>query len=385
MGQQPLPYWRLSSFYLFYFALLGAILPFWGLYIESLGMTAGDIGTLMAIMMITRVGAPNLWGWLADHSGQRLWVIRMGALLTLVVFSSAFWATTFWQLAFLVFGFSFFWNAVLPQFEVVTLEALGERRSRYSRIRLWGSIGFTATVVGLGVLFDTVTISWLVPILWGLILLIWLTTLLVPAKPVIRVERTQGQLWQTLKQPMVISFFLVTFLVQLSHGPYYTFYSIHMAAFEYSKTEIGLLWALGVVAEVILFIYMHRLLEWSGARWMTIIAIAGCVVRWLLIGLFPDQLAVLLFAQLLHAVTFGCAHAGAIALVHEFFPATVHGQGQALYSSFGFGLGGALGAYFSGLLWEPLGGSATFLIAALLSLLGFFIAWLGLRTQKTYQ
>lgn len=383
MGQQPLPYWRLSSFYLFYFALLGAILPFWGLYIESLGMTAGDIGTLMAIMMVTRIGAPNLWGWVADRTGRRLWVIRIGALLTLLVFTSAFWASTFWQLALLMFGFSFFWNAVLPQFEVITLDALGERRSRYSQIRVWGSIGFIATVVGLGVLFDYVNIHWLVPVLWGLILLIWLTTLAVPAHSIrLPEQHYQGNFWQIVRQPCVIGFFVVTFVVQLSHGPYYTFFSIHMNSFDYSKTEIGLLWALGVVAEVVLFIYMHRLLEWRGARLITLIAISGCALRWLMIALFPEQLWVLLLAQLLHAVTFGCAHAAAISLVHEFFPAQVHGQGQALYSTCGFGLGGALGAYLSGQSWTLFGGSATFMFAAVVSLFGVLVAFVALRPQK---
>ena len=117
--------------------------------------------------MGTRIIAPNLWGWLADRSGQRLRISRGGALLTLVVFSAAFWIEGFWAWALLIFGFSFFWNAVLPQFEVITLNALGSARHSYSRVRLWGSIGFIAAVVGLGWLFDRVAIDALIPIMWA--------------------------------------------------------------------------------------------------------------------------------------------------------------------------------------------------------------------------
>ncbi|MCW8885787.1 MAG: MFS transporter, partial [Motiliproteus sp.] len=283
--------------------------------------------------------------------------------------------------ALLTFAFTFFWNAVLPQFEVLTLQFLGPHRARYSRIRLWGSIGFIVTVVGLGALFDWVSIRWLIPVLWGLMLLIWLTTLVVK-QPVGEIRAAEkGDFIRVVKRPEVICFFLVSLIVQFGHGPYYTFYSIYMSDFGYDKIDIGLLWALGVLAEVVLFIIMHRLLAWTGLRLMVVFGLLVCALRWFLIGFFADQIAVVLFAQLLHAVTFGCLHAAGIALVQRFFPAGLQGQGQALYSSFGFGVGGALGAYSSGWIWGLAGGSATFIFAGAISLIGFVIAWLWLRTD----
>ncbi len=359
--------------------MLGAIVPFWGLYLESLGFSAGEIGSLMAVLMGTRIIAPNLWGWLADRSGQRVRIIRGGALMTLLVFGGAFWSRDFWQLALLMFSFSFFWNAVLPQFEVVTLQYLGVNRARYSRIRLWGSVGFIGAVVGLGYLFDSFSIDWLLPVIWGLMLVIWLTTLLVAAPDVVPSRSSSGDFLRIVRRPEVISFFLISLLVQAGHGPYYTFYSIYMAEYGYSKIDIGLLWALGVVAEVMLFIMMHRLLDRIGPRRMVIGSLAVCALRWLLIAVAPESFAIIIVAQLMHAITFGCMHAAGIALVQRFFPAGTQGQGQALYSSFGFGLGGALGAWGSGLIWGAAGGSATFLFAALASLLGLVIAWRGLK------
>lgn len=381
MTKPSLPYWRLSSFYFCYFALLGALAPFWGLYLESLGMTVAEIGVLMAILMATRIIAPNLWGWLADRSGQRVGIIRWGAALTVLVFSAAFWAREFWQLAALMFGFTFFWNAVLPQFEVVTLQALGSERRRYSQIRVWGSVGFIVAVVGLGILFDAVSIHWLVPILWLSMLMTWFTTLWVRNPESVLHQPGDGDFFTIARRPQVLVFLIVSLLAQLGHGPYYAFYSIYMAELGYSKTEIGLLWAVGVLAEVLIFLVMHRLLDRVGLRGMVIFSMLICVLRWCLIGLYPEQLLVVLAAQLMHAITFGCLHASSIALVHHFFPAAAQGQGQALYSSFGFGVGGSLGAYGSGLIWTQFGGSATFLFAALVSLIGLALAWRGLRLE----
>ena len=85
-----IPYWRLSSFYFFYFALLGAWLPFWPLYLKANHYSAQQIGYLAGVIMATKIFAPNIWGWLADKYGRRLSVIRWGALSSCVVFSLLF-------------------------------------------------------------------------------------------------------------------------------------------------------------------------------------------------------------------------------------------------------------------------------------------------------
>src|SRR5690606_1069666 len=103
--QSPIPYyWRLSSFYLFYFALLGTLVPYWSLYLRDAGFAAAQIGLLMAIPQITKLGAPNLWGWLADRTGQRLRVIRTGNLLAAIVFTGVFVADGFWSMVIVLAG-----------------------------------------------------------------------------------------------------------------------------------------------------------------------------------------------------------------------------------------------------------------------------------------
>ena len=145
-----MPYWRLSGFYFFYFAALGVIVPYWGLYLQTLGFGPAEIGELMAVIMATKIVAPNVWGWIADHTGRRMAIVRLASLLALLTFAGVFLAREFWRLALVMSLFSFFWNASLPQFEAVTFNYLGTRIHRYAHIRLWGSVGFILTVVALG-------------------------------------------------------------------------------------------------------------------------------------------------------------------------------------------------------------------------------------------
>jgi PPP family 3-phenylpropionic acid transporter len=371
-----MPYWRLSSFYFFYFALLGALVPYWGLFLQNRGFDAVAIGQLMAILMATKIVAPNIWGWLGDHLGRRMGIVRFASLASLLVFTGMYLAQGFWPIALVMTAYSFFWNASLPQFEAVTFNYLQDRVARYARIRLWGSVGFIVTVVLLGALVDRQGTEILLPALTLIFVGIWLGSLTVADPAVGPHPHDQVSLSKVMRRPAILAFFLAVFLMQMSHGPYYAFYSIYLEGHGYSKTLIGELWALGVLAEVGLFIVMHRLLERWGARRVLVVSLLLATVRWLLIGIYPDSLTVLLFAQLLHAATFGTFHASAIHLVHHYFPGRLQGRGQALYSSLSFGAGGALGSLGSGFAWEGLGPTTTFALASAVALIGAIIAWM---------
>jgi len=371
-----LPYWRLSAYYFFYFASLGALVPFWGPYLKSLGFGPLAIGQLIAIFMATKLVAPNLAGWIADRRGHRLTLVRLSSLATLICFAGVFAARGFWGQALVMALFSFFWNASLPQLEAITFNHLGGEVRRYARIRLWGSVGFILAVGSLGLTLEHRPIAllpWVVLILFGGI---WLAALAVPEAPASTHPQTHTPaLARLLRRPEILAFLFACLAMQASHGAYYGFYSLYLQEHGYAKGLIGGLWALGVVAEVGLFLVMQPLLRAWGARRVLILSLLLAVVRWLLIGGFPDLLAVLVPAQLLHAATFGGYHAAAIHLVHHYFPGRVQGRGQALYASLSFGAGGAIGTFFSGWAWGPLGGRATFALASLAALAGALVAW----------
>lgn len=375
MSSNSVPYWRLSSFYFFYFASLGVLVPFWGLYLQSLNFNARAIGELMAIIMATKIIAPYLWGWIADHTGKGIIIIRLAAILSLLSFLGVFIDSTYWWLAMVMMVFSFFWNAELPQFEANTMNHLGEDTHKYSVIRLWGSMGFILAVVGLGSFLDSYGMALVPKVVIVLFAGIVICSFLVPEKNSQQHLHQGGYILPVLKQPVVIALLLVCFLAQMSHGPYYTFYSIFLKQHNYDSATLGWLWALGVIAEIIVFLYMHRLMPRFGARHLLLVALLLTSLRWYLIGHFVDNFSVILFSQLLHAASFGLYHAVSIEMFHRLFKGRYQGRGQALYSSMSFGAGGAVGSYVSGLYWDQLDATYIFNVAALVALGAFLIAW----------
>jgi PPP family 3-phenylpropionic acid transporter len=375
------PYWRLSGFYFFYFALLGTWLPYWALYLKSLNFNSAEIGLLSGLVMATKIIAPNVWGWLADRYSCRTRIIRVGAFLAAVAFSGVYLRQDFWWLGGVVVVYSFFWNAVLAQFDVLTLSHLAGRYARYSQIRVWGSIGFIGAVMGVGWWLDKHPIVHLLYMISLLLSAIWVASLLVGEKAETNSDKNheRGSLAKILRQPAVIGFFAVCFLLQVSHGPYYTFFSIFLEDKGYSKALTGGLWSLGVVAEVLLFLVMHRLMAKVSLRHIIIASLGLAALRWFLIGCYVDVLPVLVFAQCLHAASFGSFHAAGIEAVRYFFPGH-HGQGMALYSGLSFGAGGASGALLSGWAWDisPL---LCFAAAAFAAALAMAIAWRSLSTS----
>ncbi|MFI8747647.1 MFS transporter [Pseudomonas sp. NPDC077186] len=364
-----LPYWRLSGFYFFYFALLGATAPFLALYFDHLGFSSARIGELIAIPMLMRCLAPNLWGWLGDHTGQRLLIVRLGALCTLVCFAGIFVSHSYAWLALIMAAHAFFWHAVLPQFEVITLAHLREQAARYSQIRLWGSIGFIVAVVGLGRLFEWLSLD---AYPWALVLImagIVAGSFWVPnAQPLARPgSAEQGGFLRQLRRPGILAFYASVGLMQLSNGPYYTFLTLHLEALGYGRGVIGMLWALGVVAEILLFLVMARLLQRYSLRAVLLASFLITAVRWLLLGNLADQLVILLLAQCMHAATFGAFHAASIHFIQRSFADRQQGQGQALYATLA-GIGGALGALYAGYSWNSIGPAWTFALASLAAL-----------------
>jgi PPP family 3-phenylpropionic acid transporter len=175
---------------------------------------------------------------------------------------------------------------------------------------------------------------------------------------------------------------VIYLLLQMAHAPYYVFFSIYLNEIGYTSTIIGLLWSLGVFAEILLFIVMRRLLKRFSLRKILLLSIFLSVLRWILIAWAANYLWLLLLAQLLHAATFGATHVAAIHLVYRYFGIAHQGKGQALYSSLSFGLGGMLGSYYSGYYWEFYGPQIVYSAAAILCVIAFIVAAFGIGREK---
>ncbi|MFT6423091.1 MAG: PPP family 3-phenylpropionic acid transporter [Thalassolituus sp.] len=375
-----------ALFYALYFALLGCIAPFWGLYLQHLEFSASDIGLLMGMFGVVRILAPNIWAAQARHFNSTLHMIRLAGLLTVVSFTLVFVARDLVWVAVVMVAYGFFWAAMLPQYEALCMESLGNQLDRYSRVRLWGSLGFVITVGVLGAVFDQWGIVLLPVIMWILMVLITVNTWLVSQDKQPK-EQVLGQasFLSLLTSKAVIGFIVVNIFLQISFGPYYTFFSIFLESAGYSASLIGVFWAIGVIAEVILFWQFGRIMHLMS--WRTWIAVSLIVtgIRWALTGYLLHSVWTLILLQTLHAFSFAAMHAVSMRYIQSLFPGSLQARGQALYSSVSFGLGGAIGAFASGLLWESLGGTLVFLLAGIVSMLAAVIAIYTLDNEKTAQ
>lgn len=370
-----LPYWRLSGYYFFYFAFIGAFSPYFGLYLQSLGFSAWDIGLLMSQMQLMRLFGPNLWGWLADRFGRRMAIIRLAAVIGLAGFTAFFWLDKLPGMLLAMAVLAFFWSAALPLVETLTFDHLRQERGRYSRIRLWGSIGFIVAVMLTGAVLDRAPPLSILWVCWIILLGILVLAVILPEAPPLPHAHDTPPIGKILRQPRVKALMAACLAMSAAHGAFYVFYSIHLASHGYSKIEIGGLWSLGVLAEIAVFMSMARLSVRFSLRLILLASFAAAVLRFLLMGWGVDSVLIMVLVQLAHGLTFGAYHASAIAAVNEWFPGRTQARGQALYSSLSFGAGGLLGALISGSTWESWGAGWTFTLSAAFAVIGFALVW----------
>jgi len=326
-------------------------------------------------MQLMRLFGPNLWGWLVDHFGHRLAVIRLAGAVGLAGFLAFFWLDRLPGMLVAMAVLALFWSAALPLVETLTFDHLREDRGRYGKIRVWGSVGFIVAVMGTGALLD-----WVAPVgvLWvcAFILLgILAFALVLPEAPVHVSTGEETPIRDILRQPRVLALMGACFAMSAAHGGFYVFYSIHLSGHGYAKTAVGLLWSLGVVAEIGVFLLMARITRRYSLRDILLLSFAAAVLRFLLMGWAVESAAAMIFVQLLHGLTFGAYHAAAIAAVNQWFPGKAQGRGQALYSSLSFGAGGLVGALISGRTWDDWGAGWTFSLGSLFALAGLLLVW----------
>lgn len=373
------PFLRLSAYYFFYFAFLGAFAPYFSLYLDALAFSAWEIGILMSVMQAVRVVAPNLWGWLADRLGRRAPIVRLAAVAAAAGFCVFFVTRSFTGVFLGMAVMAFFWGAALPLVEALTFGHLGAQAHRYGSVRLWGSIGFILAVIGLGALLDVAPIESMLWVSLALLGGIVVCAFLVPEAAIDHPAAQGPSLSVIIRRREVASLLAACFLMSAAHGALYVFLSIHLVEHGYRTTVLGWLWSIGVLAEIIVFLLMPRLLRRFAIRDILLFSCASAVVRFLLIGWAVDHAALVVIAQLMHGATFGAYHAAAVAAVNTLFPGRYMARGQALYSSVSFGAGGMVGGALSGYAWGAFGGAVTYTVSSGIALIGILVLAHGCR------
>jgi PPP family 3-phenylpropionic acid transporter len=284
-------YWRLSAYYFTFYTTVGALVVFWGPYLKFRGYDAVAIGQLVGILSATKIIAPYVWGWLTDHGGRRVYMIRYASFAAAMIFTGVFIVPDFAWMVVVTLLFSFFWNAGMPQFDAATLTLLGKDHHRYSIIRSTGSLGFIVAVLLMGLLLDVHGLEWVPLMVLLLFIAVAACSLAIPETGQSAYAHSADRsIRPVLRRPAVQAVLLAGFLMQLGFGPYNTFYSIHLQMHGYREGMVGILWVIGTVSEVFLFYCMHRILPRYAARTLLLGCFFVACVRWLIIGYAADSL-----------------------------------------------------------------------------------------------
>ena len=361
-------------------------LPYFSAYLFHRGLDARAVGVLFAALTVTKLATPWIWGYAADRTGSRKRVVCIASAGALLTFAAVAVSPGFWPLLAALVGFGFFWQGVLPQFEALTLNRLGARATRYVHVRLWGSVGYVVAVTGAGLLLEHHSVANVPVFVLAGLGLVMAAALAIPgdseagpapaAEPPMRAGRPAIPGW-------LVAFFLASLAMQASHSAFYAFFTPFLLDHGYRPGWIGALWALGVVCEIGLFAFAHRLLERFAVERLLIGCFVAAIVRWVVTAALVDHPVWLTASQILHAATFGLHHAVAMHVLRRAFRDRHLGRAQAIYASVSFGAGSALGSVVAGQLWASFGGEAAFLGAAALAAIGAVIVIVWVRKRES--
>ena len=413
----PIAHPRLKLYYFTYFATLGAFSPYFGPFLQARGFSALQLSLLMSIWYAARALAPNLWNIGVAQSALPIQWLRHGALGVLLATLCFLPQWPFWGMVLVMLVFASLYNALMPQYEALTLGHLRGETESYSSIRLYGSIGFLMVVLGYGALFREIGAGYLIVAMLPLVaLMVWASYLSHYApleeqdriklaenqKPLgeqsrIKPAQSQNLISQNksnppqisnssqphitltrVLQPSIIALLFVGFCNQIAHGPLYVYFSIFLLGHGFDEFQVGALWSLGVACEIIAFALMRKVLLRIPIKPLVAFCLIAGALRWVATGFWPDSGWVIAAAQTAHALSFAALHAACMQIIARDVRAADLGFTQALFFSVASGLGGVAGALVAGLLWTNVGDQACFYAAAGFSLLALLaVPWLG--------
>jgi PPP family 3-phenylpropionic acid transporter len=375
--------WRIGLFFAAYFAGTGALAPYFPLYLEHRGLSAAQIGIVMAVAQGMRIFGPTAWGWLADHTTERVRILRFTSVAAAICFLPVLFPGGFGYLLLTMFSVHFFMTGQVPIAEAMAATRLRgdpQAAARYGRLRAWGSISFVVVVLATGVLLDWAGVGlqpWLVlAFLAGTALV----AQLVRDAPHSPHGSAAVSVRALFAEPRVRWFFVSVLLMIFAHGALYTYFSLHLAALGYSKSAIGVFWVLGVIVEIGFFFVQGRVFARVDPFALLAASFLLAALRFALIAEFAHVIALLVVAQALHAATFAVHHSASILTIQRWFHGSATARGQALYVSIGYGVGGTAGSLLAAWLWTDFGASAAFLSSSVAALAG----WLAVRRAREH-
>ena len=368
---------RISGFYAAYFLVAGVALPFWPLFLQARGLSVTEIGLMLGLTLMLRAAAGPFIGRYADRRDSTRGPLVACAFIVLLVAAAFYWTWGFWPIFAVSTVFTLVYAGVLPLGETIALRTVSAE-SGYGRVRLWGSISYLlAAAIGGAVLELSA-----VPSAEAILSMILATIVAMIAGSAAMPDRRGGgappaaPILSVLGDRQFRLMVIATTAIHGAHAVFYGFSTLHWLAAGITEWVIGLLWAGGVVAEVVLFACNAPLLRRMGPVGLLGAAAVAGVVRWAVLALTIEVWALAL-AQCLHALTFGAMHLGAMVFIARTVPASSSNTAQALFAATTNGLGLGAGLLIAGALYAAWGADAYWACAAV-SGLGF-VAVLAMR------
>lgn len=357
--------------YFLYFGVMGIYLPYFNLYLYHIKLSGFQIGVLSALRSVLLVLFPVLWGMLADRFQARRAIYVSCNIASAVIWSLYLCTTRFEWLVMITLGYGIFFSPIISFLEAITMDALGKEKQRYGQTRAWGSIAFIAVVISVGGVIDAYPVGTILPLILAGGLIQSMVSL---GAPSVRTARRQGLARDTgqLISLKSIVFLTCAFLMLLSHGAYYGFFSIHLEKLGFDKTFIGISWAVASAAEIIVMIYSGRLFKRFSLETVMVFSFSIAAMRWFLLA-FVDSGPVILITQVLHAFTYGAFHMSSILYVDALSSEASKTLGQAVNNAVSYGLGLMAGFFLSGYLYETIGSHALFMTSGGVALSGGLI------------
>ncbi|MEY3445428.1 MAG: hypothetical protein RIR45_183 [Pseudomonadota bacterium] len=369
--RQLIPFAALTASYCAHAGFFNPFLPLW---LKDLGLSLVVISVLTSVQSATRMFAPYAWGALSDRTGRRVRMLRWGAVIALVG-SAGLWANfgVLW-LALVLLVIHAQTSGMMPMTEAAVAHVVSQGgvfdTKLYGRVRLWGSLGFMLAVLGAGAWFEHVGMhSFPLMVTLSLLVLVVCAYRMPDTHEAPHAHERQGlSIRPVLLQRPVQWLFASMFFHVLSHMGIYTFFSLYLDSLGYSKTTIGLLWAVSVTVEIGWFYTQSRWLPRVSLTAWLVLCSAIMAFRMVVTASAASVLWALVVVQALHAITFAAHHSACIALLSHHFPGNLRGRGQALYTVIGYGIPGVIGGLLGGLLSEAFGLASVFWATAATSL-----------------
>lgn len=350
----------------------GVQLPFLPLWLAAKGLSVSQIATVVAAMMAVRVIGAPLFAYIADRSGNRILVIRLCSVLALLAYVTMPFTSTYGQILPVALAAGLFFAPVFPLTEGFSVDASAAHGLDYGRIRLWASLSFLLGSLASGALLTSLPHAATVWLIAGAQCFNVLATFLLPPEP----KRAGDHPTSSFDFSAALKFlFLSRFTVFLfaaslanaSHAMMYSFSSVHWTSLGFSTLTIGILWACAVLAEVGLFAFSGRVIEWLGSPLLLCVGLTGGIVRWVGMALASNVIEMGIL-QAMHAISFACSHLALMHFIRLNVPQKLRNTAQGLYAALAGGILLSSVTWLSGPLYQAYGGLAYLGMAVICSL-----------------